>query len=71
LAFATEQNRAILTLNRKHFVRLHAEPSPHAGIVVCTFDADFTRQAQNIHQAITALPDLADQLVRVNRAPSE
>jgi len=70
LAFATEQNRAVLTLNRKHFVRLHAEQRPHAGIVVCTFDADFPRQAQNVHQALTAQSDLVDQLVRVNR-PSE
>lgn len=67
LAFATEQNRAILTLNRKHFVRLHAEPSPHAGIDVCTFDANFTRQAQSIHETLTAQSDLTGQLLRVTR----
>ncbi len=67
LAFATEQKRAVLTLNRKHFVRLHAEQRPHAGIVVCTFDADFARQAQNLHQALMAQADVTDQLLRVNR----
>ena len=67
LAFATEQNRSVLALNRKHFVRLHAEQQAHAGIVVCTFDADFTRQAQSIHETLTAQSDLTGQLLRVTR----
>ncbi len=72
LTFATQQNRAVLTLNRKHFVRLHAEQQPsHAGIVVCTFDGDFVRQARNIDQALTGQPDMTGRLVRVNRAASE
>jgi hypothetical protein len=59
--------RAILTLNRKHFVQLHAKQSSHAGIVVCTFDPDFEGQAQRIHDALKSLPQLTGQLVRVNR----
>lgn len=43
LAFAILQSRAVLTLNRKHFVRLHRDHDDHRGIVVCTFDADFNR----------------------------
>lgn len=45
LAFATTQNRIVLTLNRKDFIRLHRDRPPHAGIVVCPFDLDFAGQA--------------------------
>ncbi|HXG67310.1 MAG TPA: DUF5615 family PIN-like protein [Blastocatellia bacterium] len=67
LAFAAAENRAVLTLNRKHFIRLHHVQPAHAGIIVCTFDPDFTRQAGRIHEAIGAQADLTGQLVRVNR----
>ncbi len=67
LAFATHEGRSVLTLNRLHFIRLHREESGHAGIIVCTFDRDFNRQAERIHQAIGSVPSLAGQLLRVNR----
>ena len=41
LKMASADERAILTLNRKHFVQLHAKQPAHAGIVVCTFDPEF------------------------------
>ena len=40
LAFATTEQRVLVTLNRKHFIRLHTLQPDHAGIVVCTFDLD-------------------------------
>jgi hypothetical protein len=67
LAFAGVENRALLTLNRKHFIRLHSQKSDHAGIVVCTFDADFAGQAARIDAAINTTPQIARQLLRVNR----
>jgi len=67
LTFAASDKRAVLTLNRKHFIALHAERPDHAGIVVCTVDADFLGQAQRIHQAIVAQGELAGRLIRVNR----
>jgi predicted nuclease of predicted toxin-antitoxin system len=67
LAIAAEYNRVLLTLNRKHFIRLHGEKSSHAGMIVCTFDADFIGQAQRIHSAVIQLKDLAGQLLRVYR----
>lgn len=45
LSFATGEGRALLSLNRKHFIALHKRHPNHAGIVVCTFDADFVGQA--------------------------
>jgi len=67
LKMASADGRAILTLNRKHFVLLHAKQPAHAGIVVCTFDPDFEGQAQRIHDALQSPPQLTGQLVRVNR----
>ena len=67
LEFATAENRAVLTLNRRHFIRLHREQPQHAGIIVCTVDPDFAGQAERIHQSISALTSLSGQLLRVNR----
>ena len=67
LRFATAENRAVLTLNRKDFICLHQQSPIHAGIIVCTSDPDFPAQAEHIHQAIAADGDLAGKLLRVNR----
>jgi hypothetical protein len=67
LEFASEQRRVLITLNRRHFIRLHNAGQPHAGIVVCTFDQDFEALAQRVHEAITAEPDIVGKLMRVNR----
>ena len=67
LQLATADDRAVLTLNRKHFIRLHREQPTHAGIIVCTVDPNFARQAADIHSAVEATPDLHVQLIRVNR----
>ena len=66
LEFAVSQKRAVITLNRKHFVQLHRRESDHSGIIVCTFDRDFIAQAQRIHDA-ASVSELAGKLIRVNR----
>jgi hypothetical protein len=70
LAYAVEQQRAIVTLNRKHFLRLHQEQPDHAGIVVCTFDPDFAGQARRIHDAVSEQEPLSGKIIRVNRPGS-
>jgi len=67
LAFAVAEQRVVLTLNRRHFIRLHQTIPEHAGIVVCTVDPDFAALAQRIHTALEAHPQMAGQLIRVNR----
>jgi hypothetical protein len=67
LVFSIENNRVLLTLNRKHFIRLHNEHSVHAGIIVRTFDPDFVGQAHRIHSALVDQPNISGMLVRVNR----
>jgi Domain of unknown function (DUF5615) len=70
LAFATAAGRAVLTFNRRHFIRLHAGVSSHAGIIVCTRDDDVVALANRIHQQLQGTPILLNQLLRVNRPSS-
>jgi predicted nuclease of predicted toxin-antitoxin system len=70
LAYAVSEKRVLLTLNRRHFVRLHGQDANHEGIIVCTFDPDFLALARRIHEAIEAQTQLANQLVRINRPPA-
>jgi hypothetical protein len=67
LTFAHADARAVLTFNRKHFLRLHRERPGHSGIIACTFDPEFAALAERIHLALTALPVIAGALVRINR----
>lgn len=70
LAFAHSERRAVLTHNRKHFIRLHNSGADHSGIIVCTFDPDFDGQALRIHEVVKA-PQPSDRtLLRVNRTAS-
>ncbi len=68
LAFATSEQRALLTLNRKHFFRLHRLEPAHAGIVACTFDANFAALANRIHMVVSPLISLSGQLL-TNQPP--
>jgi hypothetical protein len=70
LALAIAEDRAVLTLNRRDFIRLHDLVPSHAGIVVCSVDPDFTGQSQRIHDAISSAGDLAGRLLRINRPGS-
>jgi hypothetical protein len=67
LELATADQRATVTLNRKHFVRLHRAEPNHGGIIVCSLDLDFDGQATRIHHAIATQKSLVGRLIRVNR----
>jgi hypothetical protein len=67
LRVATADGRAVLTLNRRHYGRLHMQRPGHAGIVVCTVDSQFDRLAQRIHSAISGHDTLAGLLIRITR----
>ena len=67
LAAATADRRAVLTINRGDFVRLHRAHGDHAGIVACTLDPDFVRMAARIDAALATVHDLEGQLIRVVR----
>jgi predicted nuclease of predicted toxin-antitoxin system len=68
LAFAAADGRAVVTHNRRHFLRLHRRDDNHAGIIICTRDdADPIGLAGRIHAAVTAAGALDRRLLRVNR----
>jgi hypothetical protein len=68
LAFAENDQRAVLTFNRLHFLRLHRDTlGKHEGIIVCSIDHDSTGLAKRIDQAIRVAGTLKGQLLRVNR----
>jgi predicted nuclease of predicted toxin-antitoxin system len=70
LSFATAENRAVLTLNRQDFIRLHRINSNHTGIIVSTNDPDRPRMAARIDAAIANTESLDGELIRVVR-PSQ
>lgn len=67
LLFATEKGRAVLTLNRRDFIRLHQQSSKHAGIVVAKDDADKILLAERIHDSVRDEVSLIGRLVRVRK----
>jgi len=67
LDFAKHEDRAIVTMNRKHFIRLHNENPSHSGIIVCSYHPDFLLLAQKIHEAIQINTVLSAKLIRINR----
>ena len=67
LARATKIGRALLTLNRIDFKRLHRKMPNHAGIIICTEDPDRLGQAQRIAAAVGESGELAGRLIRVYR----
>ncbi|MDB5356683.1 MAG: hypothetical protein JWN24_3136 [Phycisphaerales bacterium] len=67
LAFAISQSRVVLTMNRKHFIRLHRDRPDHSGIVVCTADPDVLALAGRIDRAVAQEHSIAGKLVRINR----
>lgn len=67
LADAAADHLAVLTHNHRHYKRLHLRQA-HASIVSCTRDPDdLPGLAQRIHDAMTTLPSLANQFIRIIR----
>ena len=66
LAFGISENRAILTINRKDFKRLHRINPNHSGIIVCTKNDDFENFAVCIHKVLLPYGDnVSNLLLRV------
>mgnify|MGYP006307559465 CR=1 FL=1 len=67
LAFASREQRAVITQNRKDFIQLHRIQPNHSGIIVCTSDRDWAALAERINAAILAEEPLQGKLIRVVR----
>lgn len=70
LAFAASVERAVLTLNRRDFIRLHQQNILHSGIVVMRDDRNRIQLANRIHLAIQREPSLTGKLIRVKKGDS-
>jgi predicted nuclease of predicted toxin-antitoxin system len=70
LAFAISDSRAVITLNRQDFIRLHKFNSEHFGIIVCTSDPNRPRLATRINEIISKQESLNTLLLRVVRPVS-
>jgi predicted nuclease of predicted toxin-antitoxin system len=68
LAYATANQRSVITFNRDDFVALHRSSIDHAGVIVCKDDRDYLQQAQALHAFLATQTDsLQNRLVRVLR----
>ena len=67
LAFATGDNRAVITQNRRDFIQLHRLQPNHEGIIVCSDDRNWDALAQRIHVAAIAEESLRGKLIRIVR----
>jgi predicted nuclease of predicted toxin-antitoxin system len=67
LAFATQNGRAVITLNRDDFIALHRSNISHTGIIICKTDRDYTGQAQTLHTYLQEIEALENQLIRVKK----
>jgi hypothetical protein len=69
LEYAVAENRAVLTLNRIDFIRLHQDTrGAHSGIIVCTRDdANPLAFAERINAVLIIHPNPAGQLIRIVR----
>jgi predicted nuclease of predicted toxin-antitoxin system len=67
LAFAIQDQRAIVTGNRRDYMKLHRLHPNHAGIIIYTEDLNFEQLANRLHEAICNSEPLNGKLIRVNR----
>jgi predicted nuclease of predicted toxin-antitoxin system len=67
LAFATENDRAVVTQNRRDFIRLHFLQPNHAGIIVCSDDRNWEALAHRIDAAVVEAESLQGKLIRIVR----
>ena len=65
-----ELGRAVLTINRRDFRKLHESDEHHAGIFICTLDSDFAGQAKRIAEKTSEIETANGRLIRIYR-PSQ
>lgn len=67
LIFATARKRAVITQNRRDFIRLHQQYSRHNGIVVCSKNLDWDGFTATIHQTLGSREAIAGELIRITK----
>lgn len=67
LCYSNKLKRALVTLNRKDFIKLHRQGDDHCGVICCHVDTDTTALASRIHDALSSFNG-SRTLIRVNKA---
>ena len=75
LTFATQNERAVITLNRDDFITLHSSGISHNGIIICKTDRDYVGQTQTLHAYLQGIESqshafaltLQNRLIRVKK----
>lgn len=70
LHYASREGRAVVTFNRRHFMRLHRALPEHAGIIACRQDTNSARLAARIDDVIRDAGLLDGKLLCVTRPPA-
>ena len=66
LAYATANERIVISFNRDDFIALHRSRSNHCGIVICKDDRDYQGQAKALQKFLASTgEDLQNKLIRV------
>ena len=64
---AIELQRAVITFNRKDFIKLHRTNDQHYGIIIATFDTAFSSLAGRIHLQLLNTDSIVGKLIRVTK----
>src|SRR5271163_3181981 len=56
LRYAADNQRCLITINRRDFIRLHRAAPIHGGIIVCTENRDYAAFARRIDLEISRAP---------------
>ncbi len=65
LQYAISLNRAVLTMNRRDFIRLHAQIPQHKGIVICKSSTNWEKITQAIYNHLSQFETIEKQLIRI------
>lgn len=67
LQYAANEGRVILTMDRRDFRSLHRSGVSHSGMVICTFNPDWSNFAAQIDQTLQSVPRLTGELMQVRQ----
>jgi predicted nuclease of predicted toxin-antitoxin system len=65
LQYAISLNRAVITMNRRDFIRLHAQIPQHKGIVICKSSTNWEKIAQAIHKHLIQSDSIEGQPIGI------
>jgi len=62
---AISLNRAVLTMNRRDFIRLHRQTPHHKGIIICKSNTNWEKIAHAIHNHLIQFESIHGELIRI------